>query len=95
MYNNSYNTSLTELYDANNNEIVTNPENYSKVNQIAYVMSHTPGPYTPPNYTPIFIGIFIFVFIILLFGGLMYFSYASTPDTPSKTEKGGYFLLGE
>jgi hypothetical protein len=82
---------ILKLYDANNNEIVNDPANYSKVTQIAYFMSDTPGPYPPPSYIPII----IIIFILLLIGGLVYYFFLSTPDTPGKTKKGGYFLLGE
>jgi hypothetical protein len=83
---------ILKLYDANNNEIVNDPVNYSKVTQIAYYMSDIPGPYPPPNYTPIIILLFIILFIISL---VYYFFFYNSQPISEKPKKGGYFLLGE
>lgn len=83
---------ILKLYDANNNEIVNDPVNYSKVTQIAYYMSDTPGPFPPPNYTPIIILIFIILFII---GLVYYFFFYNSKPTSEKPKTDGYFLLGE
>jgi hypothetical protein len=62
---------IYKLYDINNNEVVNNPSNYSKVTQIAFFMNNTPGPYPPPNYILIFVLIFIFIVII----GIVYYLF--------------------
>lgn len=90
---------IFKLYDANNNEIANNPENYSKVTQIAYYMSDTPGPYPPSSNLGLILGL---VFGFLFFFGLgigiyFYVNDSSLKESSNKLESntGGYFMKGE
>jgi hypothetical protein len=83
---------IFKLYDANNNEIVNDPVNYSKVTQIAYFMSDTKGPYTPPDYT--FIIIIISIFIPIM-GLIYYYKFYNSKPTPENPIKSGLLEIGE